>query len=57
MNRILGLPFWIAARIADTRRRAQALRDQERAYRMAIAEAARTRAQRRPQLDSDISGD
>lgn len=55
MNRVLGLPFWIAALIADIRRRTQARIDQDRAYRMACHEAALTRARKRPQLQEDIS--
>lgn len=50
MNRLLGAPFWIAATIADIRRRTQALRDQDRAYRQACAAE---RGYRREQLTHD----
>lgn len=50
MNRVLGLPFWIAALIADIRRRTQARIDQDRAYRQACAAE---RGYRREQLIED----
>ena len=53
MNRLLGTPFWIAAQIASLRARFEAQRQQDRAYRLAVAAERNARAQRRPQLMQD----
>lgn len=54
VNRVLGLPFWIAATIQQHRMRREQRLQQARAYHLACLEAARATARRRPQLSEDI---